>query len=332
MCGGTDIIKKDGVFVCQTCGTKYSIEEAKKMIVEGNVDVSGSTVKVDSSDRIEKLYELARRENERFGGDAAKYYEEIAIARPNDWEATFYNDYYKVSNAKLGGAADGLFRMIRTVKTTFELVEKYEVKKDYKKITDEVASKCNTLAILWQKTAENSYKKFGVTEYARPYADISSYSFSLREVTSDYLIEFFGFEEKAVELYKSLVDDMTKAWIGYIFNENTKKLIEKIKKYDASYSAPSLPSKSGCYVATAVYGSYDCPEVWTLRRYRDYNLAETWHGRAFIHIYYAISPTIVKLFGHTEWFKKMWRGKLDRMVKNLQDKGYESTPYEDHNW
>ena len=25
----------------------------------------------------------------------------------------------------------------------------------------------------------------------------------------------------------------------------------------------------------------------------DYDLAETWYGRAFIHIYYAISPTLV---------------------------------------
>ena len=91
-------------------------------------------------------------------------------------------------------------------------------------------------------------------------------------------------------------------------------------------------STGGCYVATAVYGSYDCPQVWTLRRYRDYDLAETWYGRAFVHTYYAISPTLVKWFGDTEWFKKMWRGKLDRMVKDLQDKGYESTPYEDRNW
>ena len=89
---------------------------------------------------------------------------------------------------------------------------------------------------------------------------------------------------------------------------------------------------AACYVATAVYGSYDCPEVWTLRRYRDYDLAETWYGRAFIRTYYAISPTLVKWFGHTEWFKRMWRGKLDRMVKDLQEKGYESTPYEDRNW
>ena len=91
--------------------------------------------------------------------------------------------------------------------------------------------------------------------------------------------------------------------------------------------------KSGCcYVATAVYGSYDCPEVWTLRRFRDDSLAETWYGRAFVRTYYAISPTIVKWFGHTEWFNKMWRGVLNRMVKKLQNKGFESTPYEDKNW
>lgn len=92
-------------------------------------------------------------------------------------------------------------------------------------------------------------------------------------------------------------------------------------------------SKSGgCYVATAVYGSYDCPQVWTLRRYRDYTLAETWYGRAFIKIYYAISPSLVKWFGHTEWFKKMWQGKLDRMVEKLQASGVESTPYNDRKW
>ena len=90
--------------------------------------------------------------------------------------------------------------------------------------------------------------------------------------------------------------------------------------------------KQGCYVATAVYGSYDCPQVWTLRRFRDYTLAETWYGRAFIRTYYAISPTLVKWFGNTGWFRKIWKGKLDRMVARLQEKGIESTPYEDKNW
>lgn len=94
----------------------------------------------------------------------------------------------------------------------------------------------------------------------------------------------------------------------------------------------SNQKSGGCYVATAVYGSYDCPQVWTLRRYRDKILAATWCGRAFIRTYYAISPTIVKWFGNTEWFKNIWRNKLDKMVAKLQANGVDSTPYKDKNW
>jgi alpha-tubulin suppressor-like RCC1 family protein len=100
----------------------------------------------------------------------------------------------------------------------------------------------------------------------------------------------------------------------------------------SSSSGSASASSGGCYVATCVYGSYDCPEVWTLRRFRDDTLGSTWYGRAFIHTYYAVSPTFVKWFGETTWFKKMWRGTLDRMVQKLLDKGVENTPYEDKEW
>ena len=104
------------------------------------------------------------------------------------------------------------------------------------------------------------------------------------------------------------------------------------KSHPASKTEKPTDNNSGCYVATCVYGSYDCPQVWTLRRYRDNTLGVTWYGRAFIRTYYAISPTLVKWFGETKWFKKMWKGKLDRMVKKLQDGGIENTPYEDKDW
>jgi len=48
MCGSSDLIKQDGVFVCENCGMKYSLEDAKKMMIEGTVEVKG-TVKVDNS-------------------------------------------------------------------------------------------------------------------------------------------------------------------------------------------------------------------------------------------------------------------------------------------
>ena len=112
------------------------------------------------------------------------------------------------------------------------------------------------------------------------------------------------------------------------FLSSSEEFYDKNPQYN-----PELNSgKKGCYVATCVYGSYDCPQVWTLRRYRDYTLAETWYGRAFIRTYYAISPTLVKWFGKTKWFKNMWQGKLDRMVKRLNNEGVEDTPYQDRNW
>lgn len=91
-------------------------------------------------------------------------------------------------------------------------------------------------------------------------------------------------------------------------------------------------TKGPCYVATAVYGSYDCPEVWTLRRFRDYSLAESMFGRTFIKIYYAISPTLVKWFGKDPFFKKIFKPILDKFVSKLQNNGVASTPYEDRNW
>lgn len=110
-----------------------------------------------------------------------------------------------------------------------------------------------------------------------------------------------------------------------------KEAIQEIVGNKSSASS-STKKSGGCYVATCVYGSYDCPEVWTLRRFRDNTLAATWYGRLFIKTYYAVSPTLVKWFGHTEWFKNMWKPTLERMVKDLQSKGVEDTPYDDKMW
>lgn len=86
---------------------------------------------------------------------------------------------------------------------------------------------------------------------------------------------------------------------------------------------------NGCYIATCVYGSYDCPEVWTLRRFRDYTLDKTWYGRLFVKCYYSISPTIVKWFGDKKWFKILWKKTLDIMVSKMNQNGIKNTKYKD---
>ena len=94
----------------------------------------------------------------------------------------------------------------------------------------------------------------------------------------------------------------------------------------------SHSSTEGCYVATCVYGSYDCPQVWTLRRFRDNTLGVSALGRAFIRVYYAVSPALVRLFGEKKGFREFWRNRLDCLIEHLQRQGVEDTPYRDRQW
>ena len=48
--------------------------------------------------------------------------------------------------------------------------------------------------------------------------------------------------------------------------------------------------KSGCFIATAVYGDYDHPIVQDLRFFRNQSLYTTTIGRKFVHYYYKYSP------------------------------------------
>jgi hypothetical protein len=110
---------------------------------------------------------------------------------------------------------------------------------------------------------------------------------------------------------------------------DSQRIIQESVRPASNNGGGGSGGSSGCYIATAVYGSYDCPQVWTLRRYRDNTLAKTWYGRSFIRTYYAISPTLVKWFGNTTWFKRLWISRLDRLIARLQQEGIAKTPYED---
>ncbi|MBR4674386.1 MAG: hypothetical protein IKP00_07975 [Victivallales bacterium] len=106
-----------------------------------------------------------------------------------------------------------------------------------------------------------------------------------------------------------------------------KALCTRLKQYYPK--GTKLPGEGACYVATAVYGAYDCPEVWVLRRYRDNTLSTSLFGRSFIRLYYAISPLLVKFFGNTHWFQRFWKSQLDKMVRNLKAQGISDKPYND---
>ena len=57
----------------------------------------------------------------------------------------------------------------------------------------------------------------------------------------------------------------------------------------------ATPSTRGCFIATACYGSPDCREVETLRRFRDERMRLSVFGRLLVAAYYWLSPPIARL-------------------------------------
>ena len=127
------------------------------------------------------------------------------------------------------------------------------------------------------------------------------------------------------------IDEITDSL--FYMSEKIPEIIasEKFRNIFGKYLSidEKVQNKNGCYIATCVYGSYDCPQVWRLRRFRDYTLDATWYGRLFIKCYYAISPSLVKWFGETKWFRGFWKFTLDKMVANLNKKSMDESYYDD---
>ena len=85
MCGSTDLMKQNGVFVCQTCGMKYSVEEAKKMVIEGTVNV-----KIDESEKFNNYLALAKSADEADNyNDLESYCGQALVIDPKNYEVWF---------------------------------------------------------------------------------------------------------------------------------------------------------------------------------------------------------------------------------------------------
>jgi len=105
MCGGKDLIKQDSVFVCQNCGSKYSVEEAKKMMVT-----------IDTSAKLENALKNARKARENKNDEqAAEYYKIVLMEEPDNWEANFYSTYCKAIGMSISQAIDSIANVIKSV-------------------------------------------------------------------------------------------------------------------------------------------------------------------------------------------------------------------------
>ena len=314
---------------CSICGSKVMVD---RMIVEHK-----GSVKIDQSDKVKNALIVARRARENNDIENAKRNYDIVLAEePNNWEAYFYSTILSacgIKNAEIGSAITMVNNCFYSTKDIID--DAIIDSEDNFKATKEIALvAANKLCDLYIST---HVFLMGITSSSLMWDTGIRWEVNAEDLIVK-LINHIDCLSKVDQRYRGVATNLYKVMLYRIEVTNHERILaiaNRIREDEPDYKNEKenkSTGSGGCYVATCVYGSYDCPQVWTLRRYRDDTLAATWYGRAFIHTYYAVSPTLVKWFGHTKWFKKMWQGKLDRMVKRLNDDGVADTPYADKKW
>ena len=79
--------------------------------------------------------------------------------------------------------------------------------------------------------------------------------------------------------------------------------VRQLAEDNLSRRKPETSAKTGCFIATAVYGEA-APELHFFRLFRDEFLLRSTAGRGFVSFYYLSSPRIAKLLAKSEYAKR----------------------------
>lgn len=226
MCGGADLVKQDGVFLCQNCGTKYSVEEARKMMMEGPVTIEGTVavegvVKVDVSDDLKNLYILARRAKESDNSEnACKYYNEIILKDPNSWEANFYLIYYHACNCKKGQIANEAIDVTNCIESTIKLlIEAVGVNDESEAIIRDMIKDLKSLSSLMIHCAYDISKLHYIGIFIR-----------MQEMLGNCIYQYKEFETLAIEAWDTAFNTFLNETLGR--NEHNKITFAALFEYD----------------------------------------------------------------------------------------------------
>ncbi|MDR3048408.1 MAG: hypothetical protein LBV16_00980 [Elusimicrobiota bacterium] len=342
MCGGTNLIKKDGMFVCQSCNTKYSTEDAKKMMGEVAVRIE-SSVKVVNTDKIWNFVKMAKSAYE------AQNYQEAETYANKVIEIDFKNSYahYLKGSSILYGMEVTKTRCPEVINYFSNAID-YSPKDNptqhndaiYKDITF-MSGGLIQIAINEITQEETGRDIDNLNNIGSAWGLVGAGMNALNKSTNTnalaQMIEILTKSEATLKLLKKMnipIDKYERDSANLLSQESKKFLAKRLKNANSALvdEAKKTSSSGGCYIATSIYNSYDCPQVWVLRRFRDHTLESYWYGKTFIKIYYSISPTIVKLFGKQVWFNNFFKPQLNKLVDKLKDKGIADTPYRDKNY
>lgn len=247
MCGSNDFIKQDGTYICESCGTKYSVEEAKKMMIEGTVDVSGSTVKVDTSGELANLYKIARRaKDDNNGENAAKYYDMILVKDPTSWEAAFYIVYFKAVECKIAQIRSAAISVNNCEDSVLCLIRDYVPKSEQLAAVREVLLRSALIANMLADAAENHYNGISLNirnNYTQEYVNNACAARDIMYTCGSQIDRIFGQNKEiaklAADAWKIGIEIHTKVLPFFADVEYNKRQMvsyaKKIGKYDSNF-------------------------------------------------------------------------------------------------
>lgn len=251
MCSGNDLIKEGDYFVCQSCGTKFSPEDAKKMFVEG-------TVKIDNSDLISNILIVAKTALKNFDYALAKdKFTELLNYSPNSAEYSFYRLYCDILISKisefpsryssLSNAFENICNMLKT-----EDIPDEKKKKIYLDMFDSLCDLHNTIDNMTNGNLEGQKNRYLLSSMSNMFflAERVEKEYNDNATSSKIYLFVYNYFKDADEIYRNKMFKDPNSDMAKIYNK-TKDLIKtfndvyteccaRIKKYDSSF-VPYMP-------------------------------------------------------------------------------------------
>lgn len=127
-----------------------------------------------------------------------------------------------------------------------------------------------------------------------------------------FLMDIAKMEEQLNEAAKH--GDLTR--VGKHMSLKLSELKSEFSKIK-SVGTDTNEKKSGCFIATACYGTDTATEVLILRAFRDSVLLSSITGRAFVKIYYLFSPPIARIIDSHSLLRLLVRNLFIQPIANF---------------
>lgn len=231
-CGSSSLIKQDGLYICEYCRTKYSIEEAKKLFVE---------VTINHDEEVKELFNAAQRKLETKNWyEAHDIFKRILSFCPNDWQAVFYTEVTKTLMGGRSSLPQNASSLSKAIKETLHILQSETADKE---LDDNVAT-INELIVnlcsLYYTDTKKTEKHFTFDSVDAQKARTPIYTacIDLCYYYGDVLHSFFGdrYRDMVVNAWKQGVTFQSNSMIKECQLGTASDYEAKIQKYEPNWS------------------------------------------------------------------------------------------------